>query len=171
MIAINDSWKLFPAADVLYGCDGDWWKAHKGVSEFKRLKLTHDATACVSYPDLNQIVVARRQDRILLDEPCVVGDGGNSGFQALNLAVQFGAIKIILVGFDMRVDRGIHWHGKHENGLNNPSDYNLPKWRKTIDGAAQGLREIGVKVINTSPVSALTAYPVMNLREALRCSA
>jgi len=121
------------------------------------------------FPGLRQVGIARGRDEILLDEPGVLGDGGNSGFQAINLALQYGSAKLILVGFDMRLDLGVHWHGKHGRGLNNPTARNLAKWRGIIDGCAPRLSELGVAVINASAVSALEAYPKMSLIEALQC--
>lgn len=106
---------------------------------------------------------------VLTDEVGIVGDGGNSGFQAINLAVQFGAARILLVGFDMRVDLGVHWHGRHGAGLGDPSEMNVSNWRRILDAAAPRFAELGVEVINCSPISALTGYPVMNFSEAIRC--
>lgn len=168
VLAVNEGYRL-AAADVVYSCDGAWWKARQGLAEFKGRRLTHDATACVAFPGIDQVAIARGRDEILTDAPGVIGDGGNSGFQAINLAVQFGAAKIILIGFDMRIDRGLHWHGKHGRGLNNPSDLNVAKWRRVIDGAAPRLASLGVAVINCSAVSALEAFPKLNLLEALQC--
>jgi hypothetical protein len=52
----------------------------------------------------------------------VVGGGGNSGFQAVNLAAQFGASRIILIGFDMTDRGGKHWYGRnHWPMSNNPT--------------------------------------------------
>lgn len=169
VIAVNDSWRLCPDADVAYACDGAWWKARQGLSAFQGLRLTHDAAACLVYPGLRQVGIARGRDEILVETPGILGDGGNSGFQAINLAVQCGATKLILVGFDMRLDLGVHWHGKHGRGLNNPTAINLAKWRGIIDGCAPQLAELGVCVINTSAVSALEAYPKLSLTEALQC--
>lgn len=132
--------------------------------------MTHDAAACLAYPGLRQVGIARGRDEILLDQAGILGDGGNSGFQAINLAVQCGATKLILVGFDMRLDLGVHWHGKHGRGLNNPTVKNLARWRGIIDGCAARLAELGVIVINASAVSALEAFPKMSLTEALQCS-
>ena len=95
--------------------------------------------------------------------------GGNSGFQALNLAAQFGATKIILVGFDMRVDRGVHWHGRHGAGLNNPREANMVSWRSALNASGTVLARYGVTVINASAESTLTAFPIMNIAEALEC--
>jgi hypothetical protein len=134
------------------------------------LRLTHDAAACATFEGLRQVGIARGRDEILVGLPGILGDGGNSGFQAINLAVQCGATKLILVGFDMRLDRGIHWHGRHCGGLNNPNGANIARWRFIIDGSAPRLAELGVSVINASAVSALEAFPKMSLTEALQCS-
>ena len=133
------------------------------------MRLTHDVAACLAYPGLRQVGIVRGCDEILVDRPGILGDGGNSGFQAINLAVQCGAAKIILIGFDMRLDHGVHWHGKHGRGLNNPSERNLAKWRRGLDGLAPWFDALGVRVINCSAVSALEAYPKMSLTGALQC--
>lgn len=69
----------------------------------------------------------------------------------------------------MRIDHGLHWHGKHEGGLNNPTQGNVKRWRNCVDGAADTLKTLGIPVINVSPVSALRNYPKMDLMEALTC--
>lgn len=111
----------------------------------------------------------RERDSVLLMEPGTIGWGGNSGFHALNLAVQFRASKIILVGYDMRIDMGLHWHGSHPRSLNNPLAKNIDRWRRAVDGAAPILYALGIKTVNVSPISTLQAYPKMSLTEALEC--
>jgi hypothetical protein len=85
----------------------------------------------------------------------------------VNLACQFGARKIALVGFDMRVDLGLHWHGQHPGRLNNPTAKATEKWRARLDRQAPRLAEAGIEVVNCSAVSTLRAYPVMGLADAL----
>lgn len=172
VIAVNNSWRLAPWADALYGCDFAWWKSQSGVPEFAGLKISQtdgwDQKCRQTYPAVRLVQCDRAYDRReeLLPRG-MTGWGGNSGFQALSLAVQFGAKRIALVGFDMRADHGLHWHGKHPKPLNNPQPHHTPRWREVIDGAAPTLRQLDVTVVNCSPVSALTAYPKMTLQEAL----
>jgi hypothetical protein len=172
-IAINESYNLCPWADVLYACDANWWKYRLGVPGFKGLKISQDYLAYDLfrlYSDIKKITVDRNGNKLLLNLFGVVGSGGNSGFQALNLAVQFGAKRIILVGYDMRVDKGEHWHPRHPMPMSNPHPRdNLPRWRTAIDGAAGTLIALGIKVINCSDVSLLQAYPKMSIEEAIRC--
>lgn len=98
----------------------------------------------------------------------VLGAGGNSGFQALNLTVQTGAARIALVGFDMHLAGGVHWHGRHSGGLNNPIPSTVAGWRAGLDAAAPKLAALGVEVVNCSDQSALQAYRRQSLEEFLK---
>lgn len=159
-IAINESWRLCPWADVLYACDGAWWRHHAGLPEFSGLKTTQEARAAGDF-GLRLVKVNRSSNFLMLDDVGSVGDGGNSGFQALNLAIQFGAARILLVGYDMNLSRGEHWHGPHPQGLNNPREHNIHRWL-----AANWTAPIGVEVVNCNPDSALMAYPKMKFEAA-----
>jgi hypothetical protein len=101
------------------------------------------------------------------DEPGVIGSGGNSGFQAINIAAQFGVSKILLIGFDMHTASGVHWHGRHGNDLVNPTDFNFTRWRQVLDRASGLLNQLGVDVVNASPDSTLNAYPKMTVADAM----
>jgi hypothetical protein len=138
------------------------------VPEFAGTKLTQDAKAACDFPDLHKVDVRKGADRILTDHAGAIGDGGNSGFQAINVAAQFGPRRLVLLGFDMRIDRGAHWHGRHPPGLNNPTDRNLVRWRLVIDRSAAELAALGIEVVNASPVSLLNAFPVMSIEDALK---
>lgn len=86
-------------------------------------------------------------DRILVGQRGVIGSGGNSGFQAINIAVQFGATRIGLVGFDIG---GGHWHGPHRKGLKNPTEAEMRRWRTSLDRAISDLSAMGVVVIHAN---------------------
>jgi hypothetical protein len=167
-IAINESYRLAPWADIVYSCDLAWWRLHKGLEEFAGLKLTHDLIACRTYPALKHIKIENvGSDDILTDQPSYVGAGGNSGFQAMNLAIQFGATGILLVGIDCNLEHGPHWHGRHPYQMNNPAPSNVKRWRAAFDSVASKLHALGIDVVNCSPISALTNYPKMTVPEAL----
>lgn len=175
MIVINNSWKLAPWADLLYACDLNWWRHNFGViSAFPGLKVTQDP-AVPHDPkfsgSVHRVKCNHAVDKLEVATYGEVGWGGNSGFQAINLAVQFGAKKIVLVGYDMRVDRGLHWHPDHPRGMHNPTARNVERWRRVTDGAAELLRALKIEMINASAVSSLRAYPKMSLAEALNIGA
>lgn len=121
------------------------------------------------YPWLHWVFCDRHCENLVLNRPGVIGWGGNGGFHALNLAVQFGARKIILVGYDMTLNAGIHWHGPHVGpNMTNPTSSNVKRWRTAVDGTAPVLLKLGVKVINASMVSTLQNFPKMTLEQALK---
>jgi len=168
VIAINESYRLAPWAEIVYACDLAWWQLHKGLADFTGLKLTHDRIACNHYRDLHHVEIDNvSADDIKLERPNSIGAGGNSGFQAMNLAVQFGATGILLIGIDCNLEHGEHWHGRHPYQMNNPAPSNVKRWRGAWENAAGKLAQLGVDVVNCSPISALTKYPRMTVQEAL----
>ena len=92
-----------------------------------------------------------------------VHSGGNSGYQAINLAYHLGATRIILLGFDMFCHGGrSHWFGDHPasfpNSKGNPA-------RFIADFRTIKPEDYGIEIINCSRVTALDAFPVMALEE------
>lgn len=106
-------------------------------------------------------------NRIIVDEPGVIGWGGNSGFHMVNAAIQFGSRRIVLLGFDMQAKRDLHWHGRHGDGLNNPTVAMLRRWCRRFDAVAPAIAAMGVNVINATAHSALTCFPRRSVAEAL----
>jgi hypothetical protein len=165
VIVINNSWRLAPWADVLYASDWEWW-ASEDVSSFSGMKVSRCDVPGVHKVDLRHTGNDWHND-LILTEPGFVGAGGHGGFAALDLAYQFGSRDIALVGYDMRVDRGIHWHGRHEGKRGNPTIATAEMWRMHTDRQADRLREHGARVVNCSPVSALRNYEKTSLEKWL----
>ena len=136
-----------------------------------RIEAGFDAPRGDPPQKINQITVAKQSDKyineFLFDDPGVVGSGGHSGFQMINLAAQFGATGIMLIGFDMDSGSGIHWHGQHPVPLRNPDDLRLKEWRRILDASAAKLKLNGVDVINCSPTSTLTVFRKITIEQAL----
>jgi hypothetical protein len=166
VLAIKENVKLCPWADVVYGCDGPWWRANNGLPGFTGLKLAHDSGVCARYRDLHKIEI-EDANAILVERPGTVGNGGNSGFQALNIAVQLGTMRILLIGFDMHGGAGLHWYGANSwRQASNPRETNFVKWRGHLAEAAPRLARLGVHVV-TAPPSALTCFEQMSIEDAL----
>lgn len=120
------------------------------------------------YPGIHRVYSKAKVAHLLFDNWGVIGWGSNGGFQAVNLAVQFGASRIVLVGFDMSLEKGTHWHGRHASPLNNPKQAAVDKWRIELDAQAPVLASMGIEVLNASPHSRLTAFRRVPLLEAIR---
>lgn len=170
VFAVKSTWRLAAWADALYACDRSWWIANDGVPDFRGLKFSPSPIVCSVYSDVTKVRLKARA-AILTDEVGTIGcglrsGGGHSGFQAINLAVQFGAKRILLVGFDMTLANGAHWTDDYR-GVAPPDANRVESWRVAMDGCAAQFRDLGIEVVNCATASALTAYPKVPLNEAL----
>lgn len=164
VIVINNAYQIAPWADVLYACDGIWWKwHHKDTVDFQGLRITRSLSAKRDFPDLIWIEgethdqgLSKRQDSIV--------NGRIGGYQAINLAVNFGARRILLIGYDMRnIDGSSHWHGDHPNKQR-------PIWKHRIahfKNMVPDLKDRAIEVINCTPGSAVDAFPMGDLKDEL----
>lgn len=164
VVVVNNSWQLAAWADVLYASDTDWWRENDHAG-FAGLKVSRSEWRGVERVHLRG-EPGRYHNDLIFDESGVVGSGGSSGFQALNLAIQFGARDIALVGFDARVDLGCHWHGCHATTLN-PTEGTAAMWAYHLDRQANALIAAGILVTNCSSTSSLTAFPKTTLEHWL----
>jgi hypothetical protein len=169
VIVIKSSWRLAPWADVLYGLDMGWWIANHGARKFEGLKVSPSPTACRAH-GLKQVTLKARAE-FLMEEVGTIGcglktGGGHSGFQAINLAIQFGARRIVLVGFDMTLSNGAHWNSDYR-GVGKPDKGRVESWRLALEDCSPQLVSLGVDVINASERSALRSFRKMSLAEAL----
>lgn len=99
-------------------------------------------------------------------DPGLIRFGGNSGFQAVNIAALMGAKRIVLLGFDMQATGGKrHWFGDHPGVLNKASKY--WEWAKAMDAAAPHYAKAGIEIVNCSRQTALTAYPRARIEDVL----
>ncbi|MDZ7711702.1 MAG: hypothetical protein U5L06_00615 [Rhodovibrio sp.] len=166
-IAVNNAGlDMAPWADIHHACDGRWWHAHPEALAFDRPKfcLVDDPPAGVR--KLNLVSGGGLDDR-----PDTVRAGQNSGYQALHLAaVNFGAARVILLGYDMQHTGGaVHYHGRHPAPLRNPAVKDMPGWVAHFDAVAPELERRGVDVLNASRATALTCFQRVALEEVLPC--
>jgi hypothetical protein len=125
--------------------------------KFPGLKLTADRT--VTY---RHVIKMKQTGKEGYDpEPGCVRTGGNSGYQALHVAIQSGAKRILLLGFDMG---GTHFFGRHVAPLRNTPQHAFANWI----GRFPALAGNGAEIINCTPGSALKCFPHVPLAEALQ---
>ena len=92
---------------------------------------------------------------------------GNSGAGAINLAYHFGARRILLIGMDMKpgANGEKHWHPDHPKPMVQGQQFE--EWRLKMGVLAKDLAAEGVTVINCTPGSALTCFPMSDLEQEL----
>jgi hypothetical protein len=173
IVAVNDSHRILPHAEILYACDAKWWDVHSGCPDFAGEKWSchgsashNDKMATAHRYGLN-LVRGEDGEGFSLD-PSKIHYGSNSGFQAINLAILFGAKRILLVGFDMSSRTKSHFFGDHPAGLIRCNDYErfIPQFER----AARRLPP-DIEVINCTPGSALRCFPMMDIQDALSVAA
>ena len=157
---------------MVYGCDAPWWRHRKGLPEFDGFKVTWAGNGLAGHKDIRRVEIAtsggpeKYSDGLHFDGR--IGGGRNSGFQTLNLALMFGARRIILVGFDMTDRSGAHWYGRNTWPMaNNPHAAAFGKWIAAFDAAVPALRGMGAEVVNTSQHSALRCFPKRSIADVL----
>lgn len=169
IIAVNDAWRVLPWAEVLYATDARWWKTHDGVPDFTGEKWTsHNKSIERSKPDLaaeyDLNLVHAKNGAAFSADPAYITYGRNSGFQAINLAMHFGAARVLMVGFDLGLRNGQrHFFGEHPAPLRNTEPSTFIK-----DFVAAQRFPMPCEVINCTPGSGLRTYPMMLLEDALR---
>lgn len=166
MIAVSDAYKLAPFADVLYSCDARWWRLHGGVPEFGGSKHSFQKV------DTKGVEVTPLLARSSAPHPALAVGGGNSGYQAVLLAVRRQRNPIILLGFDClaRKSGKTHFHGDHPRPLKNPAAPDFGRWVEAFNRLAPALHGLGIEVINCSRETALTCFPRKPLEDVLALS-
>lgn len=162
-IATNTSFRAVDGG-ICYGCDSQWWAVYADEVKAKGLAgWTQDRDAAKRH-GINWI--ESKAGHGLCREPNKIHQGGNSGFQAVNLAYHLGARTIVLVGYDMqRTPRATHWHGEHPEQLGNAEKCAM--WRAAFPALASDLKAEGVDVVNCTIATALTCFPKADLRDVL----
>lgn len=150
-IAVSDAWRIAPSADVLCASDARWWRHYHVVPEFGGAKVSCDSGLP---PGVIQLMVSGQEGY----DPRLgwIRHGHNSGAAAVHLAAQLGAVRIVLVGFDMRAVGGkVHWFGDHPRELRNRTESAYPNWVQAFGVLAKELARHGVEILNATPGSAL----------------
>lgn len=156
VIAINSAWKAYPDADALFFADWRWWTQFK--PQFEGL--------CVSTGGSDNRVkkLVKVAPDAMATDPRNLALKSTSVTGAINLALHFGAAKIVLLGVDGKLSTAGRRHCHDEK-------YPWAMKAGCFDEHAAEFRKIApsipVPVLNCSPASTLDAWPKMTLEQAL----
>lgn len=162
LFGVNNTYKDFDL-DVWVACDPEWHKIYSPVhGDFD--KWHWDKSICEKYG--YRYVEGRWGDGLSTDKT-YIHYGHSSGYQALNLAVHYGADSIYLCGYDM------HYGGNSRHYFEGLSDVagEYPKHLRkfsTFDGLIKQYETIPkmnpeLKVYNCTKGSALTCFPYQDI--------
>ena len=162
-IGINDVGLTEDWLDIWYAADWPFWKHYEARAQASQaLKVCADVMSRGSRL-VDLFLSTANDERASRFEPGFAVSGNHSGFQALQMAISFGASKVVLLGYDCKA-RGTstNYFGRKPNTLHRASNYE--SWREHYDRL---LVPVGVEVLNATPGSAITAFPRVSLDEAL----
>lgn len=163
-IGVNDAFKILPSVDVTWFTDCRWyqWNA-EALKAYHGLIIGSPRCTC----DHARVLQLRRLDASgIATDPELVKWNKNSGASAINLAFHFGAKRVVLIGFDMRVrDEQHNWHNNHPHTPRKGiyDELFLPQFTKI----ARDAKQLGLEIVNATPNSALTVFPMVDLQEVL----
>lgn len=169
-IVVNSTFRLAPWAWMLYAADGPWWdhRANDDVDDFAGLK--------VRCSDPVHMRIKRRDVQVLRNTgplgfdptPGTVRTGSHSGYQAVHVALQTRAQRVLLFGFDMRhVDGMPRWHGEHPKPLRQHETEHLLHWARKYEHLRPVEKQLGCRIFNCTPGSSITAFASLDPEEAL----
>lgn len=153
IIAVNSSWLLSKDCDFIYAGDGAWWQAN--IDQVQAEAQYAELWTCAEY--------VSKELRLNYHKPKTSGFW-NSGMRAIQFAIEQGAKKIILLGYDGSLKNGVHWHGLHEN-TSNPTKAIARKWNVQFCIIEQST----VEIVNCSKYTEISAFKKDNLENHLKC--
>lgn len=174
-IVVNLSWEKFPESDILYACDTPWWNEYgpKVCREYRGECWTRSLEASETF-GVNFINSIGKPG--LSCNPAVIHEGGNGGYQAINLAFHlfsyFGPRRIVLLGYDMKEGpKGRKRHHPDYPPLKKLSNSQpFASWLDRYGALAKDLKVQGVDVVNCSPGSALKCFRLGALETELEAA-
>jgi hypothetical protein len=157
-IVTNTTFRMAPWADVLFGFDSRWWRAH--IAEVRQV--------------FKGRLISASQIAANLGVESTFGapwfrQYANSGACAISMALAGGASKIVLLGYDCQngPNGEKHWHGDHPKGLTNCAS--MPRWGQVFTRVSIDAEVQGVPVINATRRTALRCFKKAELADALKC--
>jgi len=169
VIGINMAFRIGDWIDMVFWGDPGFYRKPRVETDLIRFpgkKLAcHQSFANPKRKAEGIETIARDSKRRgISDNPETVCWNGNSGAAAISVAVNAGAKRIILVGFDMSVvSSHSHWH----NEYGHPK---VPPFKTHIQGfkeIAEDAQKRGVEIINASPNSTITFFPKASVADVL----
>lgn len=165
VIAVNAAGYEAPWAPVLFFGDNAWGEANQPlVGSWPGLVCT------VSLRSAERGAAVRLVQVVDIDRGFptrgLVRRGRSSGHTAVALAIAMGAARVVLLGFDMRSDDEgrTHYHDRYERRT---APEQLVIFQQHFAGWRDEAGAIGVSIVNATPGSALTEFPMVDINDEL----
>ena len=176
VIGVNMAFKIGDWIDMVFFGDKRWFfNNRKDLAKFPGLKVTchpHFRNANHRLEHIKFLARDGNHSKGISSHPSRVSWNLNSGAAAISVAVNMGANRIILVGFDMKLgeDGKQHWHAEYGTAKRtNPENKKLPFHRHLLGfpAIAKDARRRNIKIINACPDSAIECFQKIPVKELL----
>jgi len=178
VIGINVSYLIGDWIDMVFFGDPSFFLSHQvELAKFKGLKVSC-AAITNKHKWVKYLPVDKKHRKGISPLASCVSWNGNSGAAAISLAVNTGAKRIFLLGFDMKLDesRKQHWHDLYgrlekirtsKNRRGRPYTIPFDRHLTGFPFIAQDAKKRGVEIINVSPDSAIQCFKKATLKDIM----
>jgi len=173
VLGCNDAFRLGDWVDWLVFADMRWWRWNwEEVAQWKNREQVISLVPQLldgraeRWPWLK--ILRRDESRFGISvEPDTLCWNRGCGGTAINAAYLLGALRVVLLGFDMRMVDGDHnWHNYHQKQERDKIyQSSMMPFLKPMGDA---MKVTGLQIVNATPGSALNLFPMKPLEELLR---
>jgi hypothetical protein len=166
-IGVNCAYLKAPWLDALVGVDLQFWKKYHADIKARAPGIETVTQCASSHKQFGLTTRIRGSARDGLGtQECHTGSNG--GHAALNIAFLWGAKRIILLGYDMKLGPNgeKHFHADHPTPCIQTQLFE--QWIRRFESTARDLKKLGVEVLNCTPGSALPWFDRCSIEEALK---
>lgn len=154
--------------DALLAVDLQFWKKyHRDIKQrCPGLELVTQCASSHKQFGLTTRIRGSARDGLGTHE---IYTGGNGGHAAVNLAYLWGARKVMLIAYDMKLgpDGQRHFHPDHPAPCIQTQLF--AHWIHRFQSTAKDLARLGVDVVNCTPGSALPWFRMSTIEKELPC--
>ena len=165
VVVINNSYTVYPNADVLIFTDCRWWSVHGGIvrrtfwQQIVTIPPVHKL-----YPK-RILVLDRQRSSGLSNDPTRVTCWHTTMVTALNLVALRGASRVGVLGLDGKDSNGRAWHHEPHPWKQNSKRYD--RHGEALQELVEPLKTMGVEVFNLNPHSKHRMFPFALLDDLL----
>jgi hypothetical protein len=171
VIGVNQAYKLGPWVDVVWFGDKQWYPSQMPVIlDYRGLIVTCAQEARHSKRWKRVRWVGRSKASGIETRHFKrnsIAWNGNSGASAINLAYWFGAKRVVLLGFECKIQgEQTHWHNDYEvkkdkGNLVNPYRNYLKHWGQI----ARDAKACKLEILNATPDTAIEEIPQVRFED------
>lgn len=172
VIGVNNAFKFGSWVDICWFGDTGWFRWNfKELAKYPGLKVTCHPGFLTERELFGHgvLVVGRGKSNGIETKKGYIAWNRSSGACAINFAYHLGVRRIILLGFDMHSDGASHnWHKEHKGRSVSNLKFNpYKRFLKPFNDIKEEAKALGLEILNATVGSALTAFPVVNIRDVV----